>query len=171
MPAEGSRELWTSAEWGRYSSVQSATPWTAARQASLSITNSGSLLKRSWWCHPTISSSVVPFSSCLQPFPASESFPMSQLFASGGQSIGVSASASVLLRAFGELLFWRKEGRQWCPARKSFYHQLSSPQNALCIKLWFEQFRTLTHLILMTRVQAGVISILLRKRMRDTKVK
>ena len=49
------------------------------------------------WCHPTISSTVVPFSSCLQSFPASGSFPMSQFFTSGGQSIGVSASASVLL--------------------------------------------------------------------------
>ena len=49
----------------------------------------------SWWCHPTISSSVVPFSS-LQSFPASGSFPKSQFFASGGQSIGVSALASVL---------------------------------------------------------------------------
>ena len=49
----------------------------------------------SWWCHPTISSSVVPF-SCLQSFPASGSFQMSQLFASGGQSIGVSASTSAL---------------------------------------------------------------------------
>ena len=48
------------------------------------------------WCHPTISSSVVPFSSCPQSFPASGSFQMSQLFASGGQSIGVSASTSVL---------------------------------------------------------------------------
>ena len=48
------------------------------------------------WCHPTISSSVVPFSSCLQSFPASGSFPVSQFFASGGPSIGVSASASVL---------------------------------------------------------------------------
>ena len=48
------------------------------------------------WCHPIISSSVVPFSSCLQSFPASGSFPRSPLFASGGQSIGVSASASVL---------------------------------------------------------------------------
>ena len=48
------------------------------------------------WCHPTISSSVILFSSCLQFFPASGSFPMSQLFASGGQSTGVSASASVL---------------------------------------------------------------------------
>ena len=48
------------------------------------------------WCHPTISSSVNPFSSCPQSFPASGSFPASQLFASGGQTIGVSASASVL---------------------------------------------------------------------------
>ena len=48
------------------------------------------------WCHPTISSSVVPFSSCPQSFSASGSFPMSQLFTSGGQSTGVSASASVL---------------------------------------------------------------------------
>ena len=50
----------------------------------------------SQWCHPTISSSVVPFFSCPQSFPASWSFQMSHLFASGGQSIGVSASASVL---------------------------------------------------------------------------
>ena len=48
------------------------------------------------WCHPIISSSVVPFSSCLQSYPASGSFQMSQFFASGGQSIGVSASAAVL---------------------------------------------------------------------------
>ena len=88
------------------SSVQSlsqiwlfATPWTAALQASLSITNSWSLLKlMSGWCHPTISSSVVPFSSCLQSFPESGSFQMSQLFASGSQSIEVSASTSVLPR-------------------------------------------------------------------------
>ena len=50
----------------------------------------------SWWCRPTISFSVVPFSSCPQSFPASGSFPVSQLFASGGQSIGVSASTAVL---------------------------------------------------------------------------
>ena len=50
----------------------------------------------SWWCHPAISSSVVPFSSCPQSLPASGSFSMSQHFALGGQSIGVSASASVL---------------------------------------------------------------------------
>ena len=50
----------------------------------------------SQWCHPTISSSVIPFSSCLQSFPTPGSFQMSQLFTSGGQSIGVSASTSVL---------------------------------------------------------------------------
>ena len=49
-----------------------------------------------WWCHPTISSFIFPFSSCLQSFPASGSFPMSQFFTSGGQSTGASASASVL---------------------------------------------------------------------------
>ena len=80
-----------------------AIPWTAARQASLSITNSPSLLKlmsielvMELWCHPAISSSVVPFLSCLQSFPASGSFQMSQLFTSDGQSIGASASASFL---------------------------------------------------------------------------
>ena len=55
--------------------------------------NSGPL---SQWCHPTISSSVTPFSSCLQSFPAPGSFPMSWLFTSGGQCIGASTSASVL---------------------------------------------------------------------------
>ena len=69
-------------------------PWTAACQASLSITNSQNYsdsCPSSQWCHPTISSSVISF-SCLQSFPASGSFPRSQLFASGGQSIGASAS-------------------------------------------------------------------------------
>ena len=50
----------------------------------------------SWWCHPTFSSSVIPFSSCLQSFPASGSLQMSQFITSGGQSIGASASTSVL---------------------------------------------------------------------------
>ena len=76
-----------------------ATPWTAAHQASLSITNSRSLLKLmsiESVMPSTISSSVIPFSSCLPSFLASGSFPMSQLFTSGGQSIGASASASGL---------------------------------------------------------------------------
>ena len=99
------------------SSVQSlsrvwffVTPWTAACQASLSITNSRSLLKLmsiKSQCHPTISSSVIPFSSHLQSFQASGAFPMSQFFTSGGQSIGVSASASVLPVNI----------QDWCPLR------------------------------------------------------
>ena len=63
----------------------SPTPWVYSKSCPLS-----------WWCHPAISSSVVPFSSCPQSLPASGSFPMSQLFTWGGQSIGVSALASVL---------------------------------------------------------------------------
>ena len=88
------------------SSVQSlsrvqlfVTPWTIARQASLSIINSwacSNSCPSSLWCHPTISSSVIPYSFCPQSFPASGSFPMNQFFPSGGQSTGVSASASVL---------------------------------------------------------------------------
>ena len=77
----------------------SVTPWISACQASLSITNSQSSFKFmsiELWCHPAISSSVSPFSSCPQSLPASKSFPMSQFFTSGGQSIGVSASTSVL---------------------------------------------------------------------------
>jgi len=64
-----------------------ATPWIAARRAFLFLTNSwghSDSRPSSQWCHPAISSSVVPFSSCPQPLPASESFPMSQLFAWGG---------------------------------------------------------------------------------------
>ena len=89
-----------------FSSVQSlshvwlfVTPWTTARQVSLSFTNSWSPPKPmsiESVMHPAISSSVVPFSFCPQSFPASGSFQMSQLSTSGGQSIGVSASASVL---------------------------------------------------------------------------
>ena len=76
-----------------------ATPWTAACQTSLSITNSQSLSKpmsMCQWCHPAISSSIIPFSSCFQSFPTSGSFQMRQLFESDGQSTGVSASTSVL---------------------------------------------------------------------------
>ena len=86
----------------QFSSVQSlshiqffATPWTAARPSSTTRVHSNPC-PLSQWCHPIISSSVVPFSSSLQSFPASRSFQMSQPFVSGGQSIGVSASASVL---------------------------------------------------------------------------
>ena len=90
----------------QFSSVQSlssvrlfVTPWIAARQASLSITNSRSSLKVmpiESVMHPAILPSVVPYSSCPQSLPASESFPMSQLFAWSGQSTGAAALASVL---------------------------------------------------------------------------
>ena len=98
-----------------------ATPWTAAHQAFLSFTISWTCSNScplSWWCHPTISSSVIPFSSCLQSFSASGSFPMSQLFISGGQSTGASASASVLPMNIQDwfplgltgLIFWQSKG-------------------------------------------------------------
>ena len=99
-----------------FSSVQSLThvrlfetAWTAACQASLSPTPGvySNSLPLSRWCHPTISSSVIPFSSCLQSFTASGSFPMSQFFASGCQSIGVSASASVLPSEYSGLISFR----------------------------------------------------------------
>ena len=70
----------------------------------------------SQWCHPAISSSVVPFSFCPQSLPASESFPMSQLFTSGGQSIGVSALASVL----------PKNTQEWSPLEWTGWISLQS---------------------------------------------
>ena len=91
---------------GIFSSVQLlsyvrlfATPQTAAKQASLSITTPrvhSNSYPSSRWCHPAISSSVIPLSSCPQSFPASGYFPKSQFFTSGRQSIGDSASTSVL---------------------------------------------------------------------------
>ena len=89
-----------------FSSVQSLshvqlfeTPWITARQASCTSPTPGvrsNSRPLSRWCHPAISSSVIPFSSCPQSLPASHSFPMSQLFTWSGQSIGISALASVL---------------------------------------------------------------------------
>ena len=109
-----------------FSSVQSfshvwlfATPWIAARQASLSITNSRSSLRLTFidqWCHSAISSAVIPFSSCPLSLPASESFPMSQLFAWGGQSTGVSASAS----------FTPKKSQGWSPSEWTGWISLQS---------------------------------------------
>ena len=91
-----------------------ATRWIAACQASLSITNSlvhSDSCPSRQWCHPAISSSVIPFSSCRQSLPASGSFPMSQLFAWGGQSTGVSALASFLPKKFQGWSPW--EGTGW----------------------------------------------------------
>ena len=88
--------------WSSCCSVVSDSLWPHELQQvrlpypSLSLRVCSNSCPLSWWCHPTISSSVAPFSSCLQSFPASGSFAMSQFIASGGQSIGTSASASVL---------------------------------------------------------------------------
>ena len=109
-----------------FSSVQSlsrvqlfATPGIAARQAYLSITNSWSSLRLTSIdsvMPSTISSSVVPFSSCPQSLPASQSFPMSQLFAWGGQITGASALASVL----------SKKSQGWSPSEWTGWISLQS---------------------------------------------
>ena len=91
---------------------ESVTQWTVAHRTFLSFTISNSC-PLSWWCHPTLSSSVVPFGSCLQSFLTSGSFPMSWLFASGGQSPGVSASASVLPMIFN--LDFIQDWQVWSP--------------------------------------------------------
>ena len=125
-------ELWK--RFGRnfsytFSSVQSlscvqlfATSWTAACQAFLSFTNSGSLLKLMSIKSVMPSNHLIlccPLLSCLQSFPASESFPMSQFFSSGGQSIGVSASATVLPVNIQDLFPWGLPGWTLCSPRNS----------------------------------------------------
>ena len=84
---QSSPTLWDPMDWHARLPCPSSTPGAQSNSC-----------PSSQQCHPTISSSVVRFSSCLQSFPASGSFPMSQLFASGGQSIGALASVSVLLK-------------------------------------------------------------------------
>ena len=130
-------ELWK--RFGRnfsytFSSVQSlscvqlfATSWTAACQAFLSFTNSGSLLKLMSIESVMPSNHLIfccPLLSCLQSFPASESFPVSQFFSSGGQSIGVSASATVLPVNIQDWFPWGLPGWTLCSPRNS---QKSSP--------------------------------------------
>ena len=96
------------------------------------------------WCHPTISSSVVPFSSCFQSFPASESFLMNQLFTSGGQSIRASASSSVLPMSMQDWLPLELTGlisvqSKW--SSRTFFntifekHQFFSAQTSLMVQL------------------------------------
>ena len=76
------------------------------------------------WCHPTISSPVVPFSSCLQSFPVSGSFPMSHFFASGGQSIGVSDSTSVLLMKHSGLSSFRRDWLEFFAVQRTLKNLL-----------------------------------------------
>ena len=79
-----------------------------------------------WWCHPTISFSLVPFSSCLQSFPTTGSFPMSQSFASGHQSIGVSASAQVLPMNIQD--WFPLEWTGWISLQSKGLWRVSTPQ-------------------------------------------
>ena len=116
------------------SSVQSlsriqlfVTPWTEVCQASLSITNSQSL-------------SVVPFSSCLQSFPASGSFPMSQFFASGGQRTGVSASASVLPNEYSGVISFRIDWLGLLAIQKT--QEFSPRPQFKSININYEQLKT-----------------------------
>ena len=113
-----------------------ATPWIAACQASLSISTPrvySNSRPSSWWCHPAISSSVVPLPTCPQSLPASGSFPMSQLFTWGGQSTEVSALAS----------FFPKNTRDWSPLEWTGWISLQSKglsrvfSNTTVQKHWF----------------------------------
>ena len=125
----------------------SVTPWTAACQASLSFSSlpcsspgvCSSLYLFSWWCHLTISS--FSFSLCPQSFPATGSFPKNQIFASGSQNIGVSASASVLLmniqdsfplRLTGLISLLSKVLSRVFSSITVWKHQFFSIQHSLC---------------------------------------
>ena len=94
----------------------------------------------SWWCHPAISSSVIPFSSRLQSFPASGSLPMSQFLTSGGQSIGVSASASVLPMNIQDWFSFRMDWLALLAVQgtlKSFLQHQSSKASILWLSAFF----------------------------------
>ena len=95
----------------------------------------------SQWCHPAISSSVVPFSSCPQSLPAWESFPMSQLFAWGGQSIGVSALASVLPKNTQD---WSSEWTGWISLQSKGLSRVFSDTNS---KIWPPLFSLSVHFL------------------------
>ena len=94
----------------------------------------------SWWCHPAISPAVIPFSSRLQSFPASGSFPMSQLFASGGQSIGASASASVL--PVNTQDWFPPEWTGWISMQSKGLSSLLQHHNSKASILWHSAFFT-----------------------------
>jgi len=96
-----------------------------------------------WWCHPTISSSVVPFSSSLQSCPASGFFPMSRFFTSGGRSIGVSASGSVFPVSIQDwfLLDWLV----WSPCNPRDSQEFSPSINSLVLNLLYGPTLTSIH--------------------------
>ena len=89
----------------------------------------------SWWCHPAILSSVVPFSSCPQSFPASGSFQISQFFTSGGQSIGISASGSALPNEYSGLISFRMDWLDF-PAVQRILKSLLQHHSSKVLVLW-----------------------------------
>ena len=131
----------------------SVTPWTAAHQASLFFTITRSLLKLKSTesvMPSNISFSVSPFSSCPQSFPASGSFPMSQLFTSDGQSIGASASASVLPVKIQGWFPWGLTGLISLLSKE--FPRVLQPHSSKASTLWCSAFFTvpLSHLYLTT---------------------
>ena len=114
-----------------------APPWTAACQTSLSFTSNSCPLSQ--WCYLTTSSSAIPSSFCLQFFSASESFPMSQLFASGGQSIGASASA-LTMNILGTLLWIFNEN--YFPTYKIY---IALIRNQVYVPSFYSKIRTVTN--------------------------
>ena len=162
------------------------SPWTAASQPSLyspiprACSNSCPL---NWWCHPTISSSVIPFSTCLQPFPASGSVPMSQFFTSGGQSIGVSASVLPMniqdwfplgltgliylqfkgvSRVFSNTTFWKHQLFDSQPSLWSNSHLYMTARKAIALTIW--TFVTKVMFLLFNRLPRFVIAFLPRSK-------
>ena len=124
----------------------------------------------SWWCHPTTSSSVIPFSSCPQSFPASGSFPMSHLFTSDDQSIGVSTSASVFLmsvqgwfplRLTGLIPCCPKDSQESSPVPQfqgiyfSALHLLYSPSLTIIHDHWEDYSLDYTHLCWKSNISAS----------------
>ena len=99
----------------------------------------------SWWCHPAISSSVVPFSSCPQSLPASESFPKSQLFSWGGQSTGVSALSSVLARKMSSSSEARLSQESVAPQLSKSWLWLK-PRKVLLYHQWHSMVSTIVKL-------------------------
>ena len=128
----------------------------------------------SWWCHSTIWSSIVPFSSCLLSFPASESFPMSRFFSSGGQSTGALASATVLPMNIQDWFLLGLTGLGPCCLRDSQVsynttvqkHQLFGAKRSLWSTLTFlhdtEKTRALTRWIFVSKVMSLRFNMLSR---------
>ena len=99
----------------------------------------------SWWCHPTVSSSVAPFSSCPWSFPASRSFPMSWLFTSGGQRLEASSSASVFPGLISYRISWFDLLEVQVTLKSLLQHHNSKASILWCSAFFVVQFLTCIH--------------------------